>query len=64
MIFYGLLLATGADEQEFSVAWITKQAGLSANDHEISVALNALSTEKPALITGFQKTPQGFLVHR
>lgn len=64
LIFYGLLLATGADEQEFSVAWFGKQVGLSVSDHEISVALNALSTGEPALITDFQKTPQGFLVRR
>jgi len=57
LILYGLLLATGTEEQELSVAWIQQAIGLAATDSEISLALNALC-QSPTLLGSFECRPQ------
>ena len=63
LILYGLLLATGLEEHEFSIAWIKKQIALTVTDHEVSLALNSPQQDPPVIRTP-EKTPGGFLVRR
>jgi hypothetical protein len=62
LIFYGLLLASGVEQQEFSVDSISRQLGLVVNDHELSLVLNFLASSDRPIVSSFQKTPKGFLV--
>jgi hypothetical protein len=57
LILYGLLLATGVEEHEFSRAWIQQVVGSAITDSDISLALNALC-QRPALLKSFESRPQ------
>jgi hypothetical protein len=63
LILYGLLLASGVEQREFSANSIAQQLGLAINDHEMSLALNFLASSDQPIISSFQKTPRGFVVH-
>lgn len=57
LILQGLLLATGTEKQEVSVAWIQQAGGPATTDSEISLALNALC-QSPAILKSFEGRPQ------